>query len=138
MKYVTFSTVEAPEPRLGVVHGDRVIALRGPDTLLDLIRGGPALWRQVAEQLEAQLRSGDSKNLGHRGQDVRWHAPIPRVTKNVFCVGRNYASHAAEVRTGARNRGEDPRDSDVLHEGPDDGDRPVRRHPVGPLDHRNR
>ena len=102
MKYVTFSTVEAPEPRLGVVHGDRVIALRGPDTLLDLIRGGPALWRQVAEQLEAQLRSGDSKNLGHRGQDVRWHAPIPRVTKNVFCVGRNYASHAAE---SARARG---------------------------------
>ena len=102
VKYVTFSTVDAPEPRLGVVHGDRVIALRGPDTLLDLIRGGPALWRQVAQQLEATLRSGDMKNAGHRAEDVRWHAPIPHVTKNIFCVGRNYASHAAE---SARARG---------------------------------
>jgi 2-keto-4-pentenoate hydratase/2-oxohepta-3-ene-1,7-dioic acid hydratase in catechol pathway len=27
---------------------------------------------------------------------VRWHAPIPRPPKNVFCVGRNYAAHARE------------------------------------------
>jgi 2-keto-4-pentenoate hydratase/2-oxohepta-3-ene-1,7-dioic acid hydratase in catechol pathway len=28
--------------------------------------------------------------------EVRWHAPIPRPPKNVFCVGRNYAAHARE------------------------------------------
>jgi 2-keto-4-pentenoate hydratase/2-oxohepta-3-ene-1,7-dioic acid hydratase in catechol pathway len=28
--------------------------------------------------------------------DVRWHAPIPRPPKNVFCVGRNYAAHVKE------------------------------------------
>jgi 2-keto-4-pentenoate hydratase/2-oxohepta-3-ene-1,7-dioic acid hydratase in catechol pathway len=35
-------------------------------------------------------------------QDVVLHAPITRPAKNVFCVGRNYASHVAE---GARARG---------------------------------
>jgi 2-keto-4-pentenoate hydratase/2-oxohepta-3-ene-1,7-dioic acid hydratase in catechol pathway len=30
------------------------------------------------------------------GHDVRIHAPIPRPRKNVMCVGRNYADHAAE------------------------------------------
>jgi 2-keto-4-pentenoate hydratase/2-oxohepta-3-ene-1,7-dioic acid hydratase in catechol pathway len=35
--------------------------------------------------------------------EVRWHSPIPRPAKNVFCVGRNYAEHVAE---GARARGE--------------------------------
>jgi 2-keto-4-pentenoate hydratase/2-oxohepta-3-ene-1,7-dioic acid hydratase in catechol pathway len=39
----------------------------------------------------------------HAPGEVRWHAPIPRPVKNVFCVGRNYAEHVAE---GARARGE--------------------------------
>jgi 2-keto-4-pentenoate hydratase/2-oxohepta-3-ene-1,7-dioic acid hydratase in catechol pathway len=46
---------------------------------------------------------------GARGQsysasEVRWHAPIPRPSKNVFCVGRNYLTHIEE---GARARGVD-------------------------------
>ena len=34
--------------------------------------------------------------------EIRWHAPIPRPSKNVFCVGRNYLTHIEE---GARARG---------------------------------
>jgi 2-keto-4-pentenoate hydratase/2-oxohepta-3-ene-1,7-dioic acid hydratase in catechol pathway len=36
--------------------------------------------------------------------DVHLHAPIPRPTKNVFCLGRNYAEH---VREGAKARGQE-------------------------------
>jgi 2-keto-4-pentenoate hydratase/2-oxohepta-3-ene-1,7-dioic acid hydratase in catechol pathway len=32
----------------------------------------------------------------HLTSTVRWHAPIPRPTKNVFCLGLNYAAHAKE------------------------------------------
>jgi len=32
----------------------------------------------------------------HLASTVRWHAPIPRPTKNVFCLGLNYAAHAKE------------------------------------------
>ena len=35
---------------------------------------------------------------------MRWHAPIPRPAKNVFCLGRNYADH---VKEAAKARGQD-------------------------------
>ena len=36
-------------------------------------------------------------NPAHASGDVRWHAPIPRPAKNVFCLGRNYAGHVKEA-----------------------------------------
>jgi 2-keto-4-pentenoate hydratase/2-oxohepta-3-ene-1,7-dioic acid hydratase in catechol pathway len=108
MRYVTFSLAADPAPRLGVVTGDRVVDLKTiaaaagadapPGTLLDLVARGPAVWRRVADMAHAA-----GTNLsGYSTGDIRWHAPIPRPMKNVFCVGRNYAAHAAE---GARARG---------------------------------
>ena len=35
-------------------------------------------------------------------EEVRWHAPIPRPLKNVFCVGRNYAAHVKEGAAGVQ------------------------------------
>jgi 2-keto-4-pentenoate hydratase/2-oxohepta-3-ene-1,7-dioic acid hydratase in catechol pathway len=114
VKYVTFAAGDAPGPRLGVAHGDRIIDLRSvipgaPPTLIDLIRAGHAVWRDVAGQVEAYVRSGGASASGNRGQgqeypgqEVRWYPPIPHPPKNVFCVGRNYAGHAAE---SARARG---------------------------------
>jgi 2-keto-4-pentenoate hydratase/2-oxohepta-3-ene-1,7-dioic acid hydratase in catechol pathway len=110
MRYVTFSTANDPGPRLGVAAGDRVLDLQAvaaaagtaplPSSLLDLIAGGPALWHHVADTVvHAAPQLGDT---GVPMGDIRWHAPIPRPPKNVFCVGRNYAAHAAE---GARARG---------------------------------
>jgi 2-keto-4-pentenoate hydratase/2-oxohepta-3-ene-1,7-dioic acid hydratase in catechol pathway len=111
VKYVTFATGDTPEPRLGVVHGDRVIDLRSvipgaPAALIDLIRAGADVWKQVGAQIDAYVRTRAASGRGHScefaGQDVRWFAPIPHPPKNVFCVGRNYAGHAAE---SARARG---------------------------------
>lgn len=108
MRYVTFSLASDSAPRLGVASGDRVIDLQAlaaaagaeppPSSLLDLIGAGPTVWRRVASLVAA----AGTKVSGHPTRDIRWHAPIPRPTKNVFCVGRNYAAHAAE---GARARG---------------------------------
>ena len=115
VKYVTFSAGDAPGPRLGVLCANRIIDLRAidpgaPTSLIDLIRGGPAMWRDVAERVETRLRSGGLKASGYQPQDVRWCAPIPRPPKNVFCVGRNYASHAEE---SARARGTEVRVPDI-------------------------
>ncbi len=35
----------------------------------------------------------------YRLADVRWHAPLPRPSKNVMCLGLNYQSHAIESAT---------------------------------------
>jgi 2-keto-4-pentenoate hydratase/2-oxohepta-3-ene-1,7-dioic acid hydratase in catechol pathway len=104
MRYVAFSTTTDSTPRLGFLREDRVVeAPAGPSgsaprTLLDLVRLGPNGWARVAE---AAAAADGAKSYG--AADVRWHAPIPRPAKNVFCVGRNYAEHVAE---GARARGE--------------------------------
>jgi 2-keto-4-pentenoate hydratase/2-oxohepta-3-ene-1,7-dioic acid hydratase in catechol pathway len=64
-----------------------------------LIAGGPPLWERAA----AVLSTGEA-GVGLDPQKIRWHAPIPRPLKNVFCVGRNFVSHAEE---SARARGQE-------------------------------
>jgi 2-keto-4-pentenoate hydratase/2-oxohepta-3-ene-1,7-dioic acid hydratase in catechol pathway len=102
MRYATFSLPHHEStPRLGVVQADRILDFsavaagrwRGesPGSLLALIQQGPDAWAR-AHDLCADAAGG------HPFADVRWHAPIPRPSKNVFCVGRNYAAH---VREGA-------------------------------------
>lgn len=107
MRYVTFSTGTDPAPRPGAVTDKGVVALRAaaaavgaalPDTLLDLIRSGPAMWRTAADA----VKTAGAKAVRHDTREIRWHAPIPRPPKNIFCVGRNFVAHAAE---GARARG---------------------------------
>jgi 2-keto-4-pentenoate hydratase/2-oxohepta-3-ene-1,7-dioic acid hydratase in catechol pathway len=112
MRYVTFSTPDDPVARLGVLAGDHVVGLQAvaaavgadepPATLLDLIRSGPAVWRQTADMVTAWRPEGLKAPGYHNPRDIRWHAPIPRPLKNVFCVGRNFVGHAEEA---ARARG---------------------------------
>jgi 2-keto-4-pentenoate hydratase/2-oxohepta-3-ene-1,7-dioic acid hydratase in catechol pathway len=113
MRYATFSLTSDPLPRLGIVRGDRLVdfaALAGgrwpgavPPTLLALLQQGPDAWARARE-----LGAGDGPS--HAAADVRWHAPIPRPLKNVFCVGRNYAAH---VREGAAAMKHDAKLPDV-------------------------
>jgi 2-keto-4-pentenoate hydratase/2-oxohepta-3-ene-1,7-dioic acid hydratase in catechol pathway len=101
MRYGTFSPVSDSSARLGVVAGDRVTdfaaAARGkwpgepPATLLALVDLGPDAWRR-AHDLMATAATANSYALA----DVRWHAPVPRLRKNVFCLGLNYKAHAQE------------------------------------------
>ena len=99
MRYATFSLPGDSTPRLGIVAGDRILEVQEPGSLLELIQLGPDAWRRTAH-VAADLSRGRS----HLAKDVRWHAPIPRPTKNVFCLGRNYADH---VKEAARARGQE-------------------------------
>jgi 2-keto-4-pentenoate hydratase/2-oxohepta-3-ene-1,7-dioic acid hydratase in catechol pathway len=103
MHYGTFSTSSNPLPRLGARLDDRVLDLQAaqvdgrraaPDALLELIQQGPDAWKFASEVALAEVRLKPSATYGV--DEVRWHAPIPRPLKNVFCVGRNYAAHAQE------------------------------------------
>ena len=124
MQLVTFLRDRAGKvPRLGAVWHDTVLDLRAlsadmaaqraarpapgallPRTMLELIDGGPAVWARAHEVWEygrALVDRLDPADLGRRGiarplAGTRLLAPIPRPRKNVFCMGRNYAEHAAE------------------------------------------
>ena len=62
MRYLTFSIPGDAAPRLGVMHGDRVVDIRSlaavagapplPASLLELIHQGPAAWRRVSDFLK--------------------------------------------------------------------------------------
>ena len=103
MRYLTFSTPGNPLPRLGALSGDRILDLQAvqmdgrraaPDTLLELIQQGPDAWVFAKEICDAEMRL--NPGMTYARDDVRWHPPIPRPRKNVFCVGRNYAAHVKE------------------------------------------
>ena len=107
MKYLTFSLPNDPTPRLGVLQNNSIVDVATltagkwpgapPARLLDLIHAGPEAWQRMSK-LVSGTREG-----AHRAADVRWHAPIPRPQKNIFCLGLNYRSHAIESAT-ARGR----------------------------------
>jgi len=107
MKYATFSLPSDVAPRLGIVRGDRMLDTamlqvgrwQPPTTLLELIQQGPDTWQRMRK-----LVDGANTVTGHTLDSVRWHAPIPRPAKNVFCLGRNYVAHAEEA---ARARGQE-------------------------------
>lgn len=111
MRYVTFSLDTERIPRLGVLHGDRVVDVQScssptgsgplPGTLLELIQQGPDAWTRLADLLRTELPRHDAA-ARYDPKTIRWHAPIPRPAKNVFAVGMNFVSHAEE---GARARG---------------------------------
>lgn len=101
MRYATFSLLAGPSsPRLGVLGGDGIVdfaaAVAGrwegdpPSNLLGLIQQGPDAWDRARELAAA----GATPAYGI--DQIRWHAPIPRPLKNIFCVGRNYAAHVKE------------------------------------------
>ena len=114
MRYLTFSFKDDHTPRLGVVDGGEIVDLQSlsaptgfgqlPGSLTDLIRMGPAHWKRVGDMLTTELPRHDG--LRHRFDEIRWHPPIPRPQKNIFCLGLNYASHAME---SAQARGREPK-----------------------------
>jgi 2-keto-4-pentenoate hydratase/2-oxohepta-3-ene-1,7-dioic acid hydratase in catechol pathway len=103
MKYAMFTPAASSQARLGLVRTDGRLVdlgamLRGvwsdaPTTLLALIQAGPPAWSRMAK-LAAAAPVPDLQM--HDPSSVRWHAPIPRPTKNVFCLGINYVAHAKE------------------------------------------
>jgi 2-keto-4-pentenoate hydratase/2-oxohepta-3-ene-1,7-dioic acid hydratase in catechol pathway len=97
MRYVTFSERPDSPSRLGVILADRVVAIESFSSLLELIDAGSAGWDRAAAE------AAHSGKTSYARQDVRLHAPIPILRRNVFCVGVNYISHMKEA-TAARGR----------------------------------
>ncbi|HXN02081.1 MAG TPA: fumarylacetoacetate hydrolase family protein [Candidatus Dormibacteraeota bacterium] len=113
MRLCTYS-VEPGASRLGAVCGAAVLdlgryshlheGLRLPTDMLGLLDAGPDAWRHAAElcrRFAAELSSHDlnqdaEAGLAFAADRVRQLAPIPRPRKDVFCLGQNYAAHAAE------------------------------------------
>ena len=113
MRLCTYS-VDAGALRLGADCGRAVLdlaryshlhdGLRLPADMQGLLDAGPDAWRHAADlcrRFASELESHDlgqdaEAGLAYPADRVRYRAPIPRPKKDVFCLGQNYAAHAAE------------------------------------------
>lgn len=80
------------------VRADSTLAALNEDVLasvLSLIAAGDGAW-QAAGNLVARFRERLEAGAIQAEPAGLLAAPIPRPTKNIFCVGRNYAEHARE------------------------------------------
>jgi 2-keto-4-pentenoate hydratase/2-oxohepta-3-ene-1,7-dioic acid hydratase in catechol pathway len=89
MKYGLFSTSTNPVPRLGVL--DATWPGERPPSLQHLIDQGPEAWERVR-----QLAASPGRPAATPPGEIRWHAPLGRPRRNVFCLGLNYQAHAKE------------------------------------------
>jgi len=111
------------EPKLGAVWHECMLDLGGlardlaaqrgairrgrggfPRAMLELIQGGEPAWTLAHEAWEygkglvdhQAIEELAKRRLAYPLKRVRLLAPIPAPARNVFCLGRNYADHAAE------------------------------------------
>lgn len=98
MRFVTFSTADKPEPRIGVVIDDEVKDAKAaladvvdvPDRLIDYIAGGKELHARVQGASDVLAAAPSAGRL----DAVTLHAPL-RPGK-VIGVGLNYVEHVEE------------------------------------------
>ncbi|NNU93312.1 FAA hydrolase family protein [Geobacillus sp. NFOSA3] len=67
-----------------------------PSSLLECIALGDEFLNRVNE-IAAWVKEKPSTQYMYDLHDVRLLAPIPRPSKNIFCIGKNYADHAIEL-----------------------------------------
>ncbi|MGN1387218.1 MAG: fumarylacetoacetate hydrolase family protein [Bacillus sp. (in: firmicutes)] len=92
-------TVEEEETGklIPIVEAGKAYGIVFPETMLELIAADDEVLQQVSQVVQ-QVKNADFLIAK---EDVKWLAPIPRPTKNIFCVGKNYADHAIEMGSKA-------------------------------------
>jgi 2-keto-4-pentenoate hydratase/2-oxohepta-3-ene-1,7-dioic acid hydratase in catechol pathway len=100
MRLLTFRASDG-QPHLGVLHEGRVVDISAwlmRETVLsdigmtELIAMGNAGFEHIQAAIYEAAEADSTLAL----EEIRLLAPIPRPRKNVICLGRNYAEHAAE------------------------------------------
>ncbi|MEH7224899.1 fumarylacetoacetate hydrolase family protein [Bacillus sp. JJ1566] len=67
-----------------------------PETMIEAISQGEKFLGRVRHINEWAFKHPDADGI-FPIQDITLKAPIPKPSKNIFCVGKNYAEHAIEM-----------------------------------------
>lgn len=136
MKLVTFKS--GKELKLGAIGsrgildlqraGRKLLAQWLPETMRDLIEAGSGAVQIARDTLEAAEASQEDLWLP---RDTPLAAPLGNFKKNVFCVGRNYKLHIAEMANSLGREPDYPKVPEFFSKppttiiGPEDG---IERH----------
>ena len=72
-----------------------------PKTITEGIASGRDFVDKVTKLAERAREDENADQFKHAFTAIEWLSPIPRTPKNVLCVGKNYADHAAEMGSNA-------------------------------------
>lgn len=72
-----------------------------PTTIIEGIEEGLQFVEKVRKLTEQARTSENPEQFKHDFTKIEWLSPVPRTPKNVLCVGKNYADHAAEMGSDA-------------------------------------
>lgn len=72
-----------------------------PTTIIEGINEGLQFVEKVRKLTEQARTSENPEQFKHDFTKIEWLSPVPRTPKNVLCVGKNYADHAAEMGSDA-------------------------------------
>ena len=99
MQYVTING-----GGLGVVIKHDLIDLQAASTSLGLVLPCADMWALIDADKEAQLEVENMARQAHQGRiacseydPYKVTSALPYLRRNVFCIGKNYADHAAEI-----------------------------------------
>lgn len=71
----------------------QLLGLKLPERLIDFI---PMATEELLSDLSNIIKA--NPNLGINRNLVKLLAPIPKPPRNIFCIGKNYADHAKEIK----------------------------------------
>lgn len=69
-------------------------------TIVEGMTYGFEFVEQMRKLVEAAEKSDNAAQFKLSFTTIEWLAPIPRTTKNIICVGKNYDEHAIEMGLG--------------------------------------
>jgi len=72
-----------------------------PQTIIEGIASGLDFVEKVRILAEQARADENSEQFKYAFTAIEWLSPIPRTPKNILCVGKNYADHAAEMGAAA-------------------------------------
>ena len=95
MKFVSFQVGD--RQTYGVKRDARIVELAGlhglPQDLLGGIEEGEGFLQKVKRVLQDD--SAEPRSYSHN--EIKWLSPLPKVKRNIMCVGKNYRDHAIEM-----------------------------------------
>lgn len=68
-----------------------------PQTITAGIASGVDFIESMRKLADLAGKDENPKRFKHPFSSIEWLSPIPRTPKNIICVGKNYADHAAEM-----------------------------------------
>ncbi len=66
-------------------------------TIVEGMTYGYEFVEQTRKLVRAAQQSENPSQFKHDFSEIEWLAPIPRTTKNIICIGKNYDEHAKEM-----------------------------------------